>query len=193
MSVDSPPRRMTIDEFLDLPERRTIERWLIRGQLTERKATFPNPWHSAALMNLGLILGVWLRQQTRIKATLVGGDAGFRFQKDPDSFVGIDAALVKQGTPLFHHGKKAVFDAPPLLAVEITSPSDRQDDIDSKVDAYLAANVPLVWIVNPHQKTVTVFRPDAEPVLYAQSAELTGEPHLPGLAFRVAEIFAGQI
>jgi hypothetical protein len=37
---------------------------------------------------------------------------------------------------------------------------------------------------------VTVLRPDAEPELFSQSETLSGEPHLPGLGFPVAELFA---
>ena len=189
MSVGSPPQLMTLSEFLDLPERR-VERMLIRGELWESKMTFRNPWHSSVLGQLTFLLMQWYRQQTAIRGTVVVGDAGFRLSKNPDSFVGIDAAFAPQGTPLFHQGKKVVFDGPPLLAVEVLSPSDRTDAIEAKIDEYLAASVPLVWVISPHHRTVTVFRPDAEPELYSQSETLSGEPHLPGLSFQVAELFA---
>lgn len=151
--------------------------------------TYRNLWHCSALTQITFILESWLRSQSTLRAYVMSGDIGFRIRRNPDSFVGIDAAIVLVDTPLYRQGRKAIFDAPPLLAVEITSPSDRQDDIDKKVDEYLAAKVPLVWIVNPHRLTVTVYRPDAEPVLYAQSAEMTGEPHLPGLKIKVADLF----
>ncbi len=57
MSTDSPPKLMAIDEFLKLPERKTIERWLIRGELVERKMSVRNPFHSSVMMELGIILG----------------------------------------------------------------------------------------------------------------------------------------
>lgn len=193
MSVDSPPRRMTVDEFLSLRDRRDVERMLIRGELWERKMTYRHPWHSSVLMKVAFFLEQWYRSQSELIGTVVGGDAGFRIMGPKDSIVGIDAAFVPKDTPLYRYGGKVVFDGPPILAVEILSPSDRQKDIDTKVDIYLGANIPLVWIIAPHQQTVTVYRPDAEPKLFAQSATLSGEPHLPGLTIPVGELFVDVI
>jgi Uma2 family endonuclease len=44
-------------------------------------------------------------------------------------------------------------DVPPLLAVEVLSPSE---NVDEKVDIYLDAGVQAVWIVNPKNQTVLV-------------------------------------
>jgi len=77
----------------------------------------------------------------------------------------------------------------PVLVVEITSPSDTAEEIDEKIDAYLHAGVPLVWIVDPHDRTVLVYRPKAEPQLFTIGQEIANEPHLPGLRLPVARIF----
>jgi Uma2 family endonuclease len=115
---------------------------------------------------------------------------GFRVRKNPDSIVGIDAALASINTPVVRLGRREILDGPPLLAIEITSLSDRQEDVDGKVEEYLRVNIPLVWIVNPTLKTIAVYRPDAEPQLFTLSSEMTAEPHLPGLRFKVADVFA---
>lgn len=190
MSVGSPLRLMTVDELLDLPERKLVERTLIRGQLRERKVTYRNPFHSSVLVQTASILNQWHRHQAAVRGTVVAGDAGFLLRHDPDSAAGIDVAIARDGTPLYRRGKRVLFDGPPLLAVEIRSPSDRDDDVETKVDEYLAAGVPLVWVISPRRRTVTVIRPDAEPKLFSQSEEMTGEPHLPGLRFKVAELFS---
>jgi len=54
---------------------------------------------------------------------------------------------------------------------------------------YLAAGVKLVWLVNSYRRTVTVYRPDAEPQLFNVAHEISGEPHLPGFKVAVAAIF----
>jgi Uma2 family endonuclease len=53
----------------------------------------------------------------------------------------------------------AKFTAPPLLAVEIRSPSTALIDLNRKRDAYERFGVPSYWIVNPDpaQPEVTVF------------------------------------
>jgi Uma2 family endonuclease len=73
--------------------------------------------------------------------------------------------------------------------VEIWSPSDRQKDVLEKVQDYLDAGVPLVWLVETVFKTVTVYKPGAAPQMFAVEQELTAEPHLPGFRAMVGEMF----
>lgn len=49
---------------------------------------------------------------------------------------------------------------PPLVAVEICSPTQGFLEIMEKVDAYLAAGVLSVWVVTPPIRNVTIFTPD---------------------------------
>jgi Uma2 family endonuclease len=76
-----------------------------------------------------------------------------------------------------------------VLVVEILSPNDTQSEIDEKVDGYLAAGVALVWVIDPHDRTVLVYRPGTEPALATVRQELDGEPHLPGFRVAVARLF----
>jgi Uma2 family endonuclease len=82
-----------------------------------------------------------------------------------------------------------LIDGVPLLAVEILSPSDTIDEINEKIDAYLSAGVPLVWIVDPYRRTVTIYRPQGPAGLVAEGQELSGEPVLPGFRVALAELF----
>ena len=83
----------------------------------------------------------------------------------------------------------AFFEGPPILAVEILSPSDTQEKIDEKIALYLETGVAVVWVVNPRFRTVTVFRPDAPPALFNDQQELEGGAHLPGFRVEVAKLF----
>ena len=85
--------------------------------------------------------------------------------------------------------KSSFIDGPPLLAVEVLSPYDKQREIDEAIEEYLACGVRVVWIVDPFDDTVTVYRPGHEPVLFNRTQELVGDPELPGFRCRVAEIF----
>lgn len=49
---------------------------------------------------------------------------------------------------------------PPLVAVEIYSPTQGSLEIMDKVDAYLVAGVLSVWVVSPPIRNVTIFTPD---------------------------------
>jgi Uma2 family endonuclease len=78
----------------------------------------------------------------------------------------------------------------PVLVVEILSPNDTQVQIDEKIDGYLKAGVALVWVIDPHDRTVLIYRPGEEPELVNVRQELSGEPPLTGFRVPVAQLFA---
>ena len=66
---------------------------------------------------------------------------------------------------------------------------DRYGDLCDRVDEYLACGVSLVWILEPGFRTVTVYRPDAEPVLFNRTQTLSADPVLPGFSCPVSDLF----
>jgi Uma2 family endonuclease len=83
-----------------------------------------------------------------------------------------------------------LIDGVPTLIVEILSPSDTIEEIGAKIEVYQNAGVLLIWVIDPDDRTVTIYRLDAEPQLVNVKQELVGEPQLPGFRVAVAEIFA---
>lgn len=49
---------------------------------------------------------------------------------------------------------------PPLLCIEIISPTDTSDDLQDRVDDYLAMGVPCVWVVNPRTRRGWMYTSD---------------------------------
>src|SRR5438105_3111491 len=77
----------------------------------------------------------------------------------------------------------------PALVTDVLSPKDTFGDIDKRIDGYLQAGIPLVWSIHQHDRTVTVYRPDARPQMFNEDQDLSGEPHLPGFRVSVARLF----
>lgn len=84
----------------------------------------------------------------------------------------------------------------PDLAIEIWSPHDldskkRQEEALTRIRKYQAVGVPLVWAINPANKTVEVFHPgQANPVqVLGADEELTGEDIILGFKLAVRELF----
>jgi Uma2 family endonuclease len=179
---------MTTEEMLALPDD-GVERWLIAGELRERPMTVRNHLHSAVLIRLGFELEFWRRQQPPPRGDVVGGEAGVRLHRDPETTVGVDVAYVSPDVLARQTGETTLIEGIPLLVVEILSPSDTLEDTTEKTTAYLNAGVPLVWVINPYDRTVTVYRPGALPEMVNEAAELSGDPHLPGLRFPVRRLF----
>lgn len=184
-------QQITIADYEAFPDD-DVERWVVRGQLRERPEsgmTKRNRWHSQILITIGAALKAWRDRQPEPRGVVLGGEAGCILQRDPDTVVGIDVAYFGPDIAAMETEGTTIMDGPPVLAVEILSPSDRQQDIDEKTDLYQAAGVPLVWLVNPHLRTVTVLRLDQPPRLFNTSETLDAEPHLPGFSTSVASLF----
>jgi Uma2 family endonuclease len=179
---------LTGEELLALPDD-GIEREIIRGELRERPLTRRNPPHSRTTIRLGRFLDQWLDQQPEPKGEFLGGDAAFRLRKDPETTVGVDVAYVSSAQSTATPEDKALVEGPPVLAAEILSPSDTHEDVVEKLQLYLELGVAVVWILDPDLRTVTVHRPNAEPILFNASQELTGDPELAGFRVRVADLF----
>jgi Uma2 family endonuclease len=178
---------MTIEEFLALPDD-GVERDLIRGELREREMTRRGRRHARTEIQIGSCLKNWLDSRTGLVGEVVGGEAGFILTRNPPSGVGIDVAYVSAEVAA-RAPEAAYFEGPPVLAVEILSPSDTQEEIDEKVAVYLESGVKIVWVVNPRFKTVTVYRPDLQPALFNENQTIDAEPHLPGFRACVGSFF----
>jgi Uma2 family endonuclease len=75
----------------------------------------------------------------------------------------------------------------PDLAVEVVSPNDTAYEIDEKVREFLDAGVPLVWVVNPEQRTVEIHRANGFGTILRENDEISGEDVIPGFRCRVGD------
>ena len=189
MPVAEAATPMTTAQLLALPDD-GVERWLIRGQLREKPKRFRHRFNSRVLVRIGCALHDWLDPQPQPRGSVLCGNAGVRLTCNPDTTVGVDVAYVSAESAAHQPDDMPLFDGPPILVVEILVPSDPLEMIDEKIDQYLTVGVPLVWIIDLHDHTVTIYRPGEEPQLVNASQELSGDPHLPGFRVAVADLFA---
>jgi Uma2 family endonuclease len=195
-AIATQKKLMTTEELLAIPDD-GIERWLIDGVLHERypeiiggqPMTVRNRFHSEATVKVSTELEIWLRSRPKPRGKVLAGEAGVRLCRDPDLTVGIDVVYVSADVAARESKDTKLVDGVPVLAVEILSPSDTQEDIHDKVKTYLGAGVPLVWELDPYDQTVKVHRAGAKPQMFNADQELTAEPHLPGFRVLVANFF----
>jgi Uma2 family endonuclease len=179
---------MTTEELLALPQD-GMTRWLINGELRERPMTVRNRTHSRVMTRVAKFLDNWVDTQSVPRGQVLTGDAGVRLSRNPDVTVGADVLYVSPDVLARQTAAISIIDGIPTLVVEILSPNTTIEDLNEKIDAYLAANVPVVWIVDPYRRTVVSYQPKTEPVLFTASQDLTAEPHLPGFRVAVAQLF----
>jgi Uma2 family endonuclease len=77
----------------------------------------------------------------------------------------------------------------PDLIVEVISPNDKAYEVEEKVEMFLKAGVPLIWVVHPNVRTIRIIRGDGSTTLLRESDELTGEDIIPGFTCPVSSIF----
>jgi Uma2 family endonuclease len=77
----------------------------------------------------------------------------------------------------------------PDLVVEVLSPGNGGIELEEKLDEYLDAEAPMVWIVNPSSRTIRVYRRDGTTHLFRSGDVIENEPLLPGFAMKVGDVF----
>ncbi len=182
---------MTLEEFLALPEEVDTKRMLIRGRLWERPLmTKRNRIHSRLTARISYLLEAWLQKQPQPRGEIAGGEAGAIIRRVPEvTTVGIDVAYFGPDITTSSATGTSLYDGAPVLAVEILSPHNTSEEMLSKVEEYLECGSKLVWVVEPKYRTVTVYRVDADPVMFNVRQTIDGEASLPGLSLPVAEMF----
>jgi Uma2 family endonuclease len=116
-------------------------------------------------------------------------DTGLLIKRRPGTVRGPDIMLFDENRPL-HKLSRKYAERIPKLVVEVLSPSDQMTKMSRRISQFLKRSVPLVWLVDPEEQAVTVYRPGKEHYVVRGEETLTGEDVLPGLRFRVAELFA---
>ena len=78
----------------------------------------------------------------------------WRFQIKPTRF------RVPDVTVISGKSKEQILTRAPLLCIEILSPEDRPSRMNARIQEYLDFGVPVVWLVDPADKTVWIYRPN---------------------------------
>ena len=133
MSIAELPTKtkMTFEEFMALPED-GIHRVLIRGELREMGLTVRNIDHTLVEGRFAQHLNNWRDNQPRPRGQVHCGEVGFRLAGAEDTAIGIDVAYATAEVVAKRVAGRRIYNGPPVLAVEILSPSDRAADEDSR-------------------------------------------------------------
>jgi len=77
----------------------------------------------------------------------------------------------------------------PDFVVELRSRSDRLPQLQAKCREYIDNGAKLAWLIDRQNRTVTVYRPNAEPILLENPESVSGDPELPGFILPMARIW----
>jgi Uma2 family endonuclease len=172
---------ITVEELIRLPDDgNKYER--VKGVLKVSPAGHEQEYFGSWLITL---LTNFVRP--RKLGQVYGSNAGYRL---PNGDIRApDVSFVRQERIPGGYPPKGFAEYPPDLAVEVLSPNQKLQDLGEKVGEFLDWGTPLVWVLAPDTRSVTVYRSLTEVHTLGPDDELSGEEVIPGFRVRVGELF----
>lgn len=177
-------QRSTASELFEMPDD-GFRYELVRGEL--RKMSPAGTEHGAIVFNLSGLLAQHIKAHKLGQG--FGAETGFKIASDPDTVRAPDAAFVRRERIPEGGIPKKFWPGAPDLAVEVVSPGDTYNEVEDKVEDWLAAGARAVWVVNPKQRCVVIYRSMTDVTRLSEADELDGGEVLPGFRCKVSEVF----
>ena len=146
----------------------------------------PGIRHGVVCANVSFELVTFTRRRGR--GVVVSNDAGLIVEHDPDTVFGPDLFLFDEVIDYADLPTRWE-DRPPTLVVEVLSPNDRTTKLNRRIGRFLAMGVPLVWVLDPEDSTLTVHQAHRPLVVLDAADEVTGLEFIPDLKMKVADFF----
>jgi len=127
---------------------------LIAGRLYEMEP--PGAEHGAVALRIGRMLGNHVEEHGL--GETFGAETGFQLARDPDTVRAPDAAFVRRERIEATGLPRGYWPGPPDVAVEVVSPNDRRPKVRAKALDWLDAGTRAVVVLDPPQRTATVYR-----------------------------------
>ncbi|MDB5387327.1 MAG: hypothetical protein JWM11_2973 [Planctomycetaceae bacterium] len=167
---------------LDLPEN---GRWteLVAGHIVTYQP--PDDDHGNVVRNLLLAFSNFAHKTQQGYACF---DIGLIVRRAPDTVRCPPACFFLEGER-FAEIDNLIATRRPTVVVEIASTNDRRLKLQTRVEEYLELGIPLVWVIDPHEKQVHVFEPGRISKRYGETRTLYGGAAFEGFETPVADLF----
>ncbi|MEO6810197.1 MAG: Uma2 family endonuclease [Isosphaeraceae bacterium] len=173
----------TPGDLLAMPDGKNYE--LVDGVLVERNMSALS---SLVASKLNRLIGNFC--ESNASGWVFGADCGYQcFPGFPKKVHRPDVSFIRQSRMTVAQLAEGFIPIAPDLAVEVVSPNDLVYKLAEKIQEYLDAGVPLIWIIYPSTRSVYVHRRDGTITLVRAGQDLDGEGVLPGFRCRVADLF----
>jgi Uma2 family endonuclease len=173
---------LTAVEFGKLPDEEGYTHELVRGRVV--REPLPRPEHGVLDVRLAARLHAFVDGKG---IGVVLANAGFVIAEDPDTVRGPDLAFVAAARVPAYSGE--YWRLGPDLVAEILSPSNSASATQARVLEFLAAGTRAVWVIDPRQRAVTVYRSARDIRILTGTDELDGGDVLPGFRLPLPELF----
>lgn len=174
----------TPDDLLRIRDRPMPE--LIDGKLVERPTMGQKS--DALAARVLRILGQFVEE--RALGLTNGAQGSYQvFPDDPRKVRIPDVSFTRRDRlppegPAEGHGRVA-----PDLVIEVISPNDNASELEEKIEDFLSAGVPLIWVLDPDSKTIRVHRASGVDARLRVGDVLEGEDVIPNFRIEVRRLF----
>lgn len=177
-------QQLTANDLLTMPDGNRYE--LVDGQLVDTGMSIESSWIAGEIL---FLIRCFLATNP-IGRVFPEGTMYRCFADDTDKVRNPDVSFIRHGRVSPDQIQQGYCRIAPDLAVEVVSPNDLHEELMRKLDDYLDAGVPLVWVVEPDLRCVTVYEAPGQTSRRLREAdELTGGAVLPGFQCRVGDLF----
>lgn len=157
MTQAKPSPKLTFEEYIELPyDGRRIE--LVNGELIE--LTPPREPHHRIQEFLYDALRDYAREQGLPWRSAITG-RGVQISEKNSYIPDVVMATESRFDDLIPTEEASIFPlgSPPLLVIEVISPSTKKKDTEEKLEGYAIAGVSEYWVINPlpRKQTVSVY------------------------------------
>ncbi len=177
--------RLVMAEELERMPQNDAHVELVKGEIV--KMSPAGHEHGEIAGRIFAAIFAFVRQQRLGK--VYAAETGFVLSRNPDTVRAPDAAFVSTERAVQQTRRQGFFVGAPDLAVEVVSPEDTVEELDTKIVEYLEAGTKLVWIAHPRTRTIAVYPSLDQVRVLTANDTLDGGAVLPGFAVAVKEIF----
>ncbi|MEH1950506.1 MAG: Uma2 family endonuclease [Nostoc sp.] len=184
--VQSSNQRLTLEEFLALPEG-DITYEFVNGEAVPKykdNEMSPKFFHSSTTGALFILLSAWAQAKGRVVI-----EWAIKLTRNQQDWMPVaDLTYISYNRLPADWLLDEACPVAPELVIEIISPSQTFGEIAEKATDYLKAGVSRVWVVDTKARTVTVFAPSSLPITY-RSHQVITDDLLPELEITPHAIF----
>jgi len=176
---------MTADELLTFHGEPGKRYELADGELIEMSP--PGGEHGETTFNAGRLIGNFVAPSNL--GVVYAAETGFRLRQNPDHVRAPDVAFLRRDRLPEGKSPRGYVPVAPDFVVEVVSPGDTAHEVQERVDDWLQAGTPLVWVVYSSPRSVFIFRGLDRIERRFGDEELDAEPVLPGFRCKVSDLF----
>lgn len=178
------PGSATLEDLLAIRDEHCRVCELVDGTLVEKIMG----WQESLLAGV-LLYRLHLYLETNRLGVATGPDGLTRLFAD--TVRGPDVAFVAwDRLPNGRIPREPVPDLVPNFVIEILSSGNTYSEMSRKRREYFHAGVQLVWMVEPRDRTVTVYKSSTDVTVVREGGVISGDQVLPGWTINTADLFA---